>query len=215
MSASGRLKSQECQFWPCLKCLLWMGKISNQYGIDKSVKISPQSREKWRTTLDRERKQSEHISKMIRCRCAFRNFVLLILCLGFWLGLGELITGSCSTITNYYARNYDSNTYGLVVSSIVEYGNKGVGTHNTRYEYEVEGSRYSSNKVSFEANYSDTAHQIVKKYPAGKKVIVYYDSSNPSASILEKTPLGLWNWVQLIGAAIMGLLTFFACRKSC
>jgi Protein of unknown function (DUF3592) len=179
------------------------------------VNISSESKAKWKATLDQERKQQEQISKMIRYRCALRNFFLLILCLGFWLGFGEFFTGSCTTIADYYMRNYDSKTDGVIVSATVKNGPRTTAIPRIRYEYQAEGIQHSSNKVNFLTNNGDSAYQIVKKYSTGKRVTVYYDSATPSASILEKTSLGLWRWAQLIGAIIMGLVTFFAYRKIC
>lgn len=57
-----------------------------------------------------------------------------------------------------------------------------------RYEYEVEGKRYESQRVSnvgLTSNWSPEIDELLGRYPAGSEVWVFYDPSDPSSAVLE------------------------------
>ncbi|WP_425348728.1 DUF3592 domain-containing protein [Pleionea mediterranea] len=57
---------------------------------------------------------------------------------------------------------------------------------------------------------TDSPEEVVARYPVGKKVIVHYDASSPSYSVLEKNTLGLGVIfrVCLMTAIIVGVLVY-------
>ena len=56
-----------------------------------------------------------------------------------------------------------------------------------RYSYSVEGTPYTGGKVSFGeyGGKQEHARQIVKRFPKGKAVDVYYDPEKPEMAVLE------------------------------
>ena len=59
---------------------------------------------------------------------------------------------------------------------------------NVIYRYEIETTEYTCNKVSFgevSTDRTSLAHEVVKRYPTGKEVQVYYDPKNPEKAVLE------------------------------
>jgi len=91
-------------------------------------------------------------------------------------------------------------------------------TANVMYEYEVDGQMYQSCCVYF----GDVAglalpifpRRLVRKYPAGRRVKVFFDPSNPKSSTLKPginrhVIYQLMAGVVLIGAGIAFLLIFF------
>lgn len=93
----------------------------------------------------------------------------------------------------WFARESSSwpSTSGVVIQSDVETsrGNKGT-TYQAEimYDYEVDGSTYSSNRVGY-GDYGSSnpspARQMVNRYPKGKSVTVYYQEEDPEQSCLE------------------------------
>ena len=86
-----------------------------------------------------------------------------------------------------------------------------------RYNYSVEGQDHTGSRISF-GDHSSTrkrhVQEIVKKYPAGKQVKVYYDPDFPVQAVLERragfgnfitVPVG---FVFLLGGIAM-LIVFF------
>ena len=66
---------------------------------------------------------------------------------------------------------------------------KQTATVSVRYSYEVDGSSYTGNTLSFEKQDSfhpDTAASLLKPYPSGANCTVYYDPKQPSKSVLIK-----------------------------
>lgn len=53
------------------------------------------------------------------------------------------------------------------------------------YEYEVGETSYSSNTVCCGSTANELGKGIIKKYPAGSKVTVYYRKNNPDSSAIE------------------------------
>lgn len=67
------------------------------------------------------------------------------------------------------------------------------------YTYDVDGAHYTKNQVFIGGPRCIgewLAQRIVKRYPPGKAVLVYYDPDNPDTSVLEPGipwyALGLW-----------------------
>ncbi len=67
------------------------------------------------------------------------------------------------------------------------------------YTYEVNGEKYTNQRIAPGGyiSYPGYARGILKRYPAGSQVTVYYDPDLPSVAFLSKRPV------------TMGYLTFF------
>ena len=89
---------------------------------------------------------------------------------------------------------------------------RAVATHSTIYEahilygYKVGNRSYTSNRICFGPP-DEGAGELVKKYPVGKVVRVYYDPNDPGNSVLEPGSKTSGNLI-LIGLGI-GVLLFF------
>jgi hypothetical protein len=78
------------------------------------------------------------------------------------------------------------------------------------YRYELEGAEYTNDNIQFVSvswEFKDRfkAERIVKPYPVGKAVDVYYDPTDPRNSVLLKGSVGGPPWGYIIGAGIVGL----------
>lgn len=108
----------------------------------------------------------------------------------------------------WFARESSSwpSTSGVVIHSDVETsrGNKGT-TYQAEimYDYEVDGSTYSSNRVGY-GDYGSSnpspARQMVNRYPKGKSVTVYYQEEDPEQSCLEPGVHGRTYFLPSFGA---------------
>lgn len=91
-----------------------------------------------------------------------------------------------------------------------------------RYEYQVGGETYSSNRLAFGSRQSygkqQKAAEGLLKYPVGDEVTVYYDPANPQEAVLEQSAsnaktglvvgiillvIGLCSFLGIIGALIV------------
>lgn len=62
------------------------------------------------------------------------------------------------------------------------------------YSFDVDSVRYRSDAVNFfghRSDYRSYVEKYVRKYPAGKRVVVYYEKGNPSFAILEPNTKGV------------------------
>ena len=78
------------------------------------------------------------------------------------------------------------------------------------YDYKVNGTPYTGSTVHFgQYGTSDPSYGrgIVNRYPAGKQVRVYYDSGDPSTSVLE--PGAGWSSFMVAGIGALFTLAGF------
>lgn len=83
----------------------------------------------------------------------------------------------------------------ITISSIDGNTSVGVGDSSTKttyspkisFEYEVEGRRYESNRVTFGnvGSSYERAKQVVDRYSIGNEVVVFYDPAEPTRAVLE------------------------------
>jgi hypothetical protein len=78
-----------------------------------------------------------------------------------------------------------------------------------RYEYEVDGTAYSSSRVAFGRS-SDSAYEFFESHPEGSSVTVYYDSAGPENAVLEPGTDGLWLDMIVGGSLIIGAVAWLA-----
>lgn len=77
-----------------------------------------------------------------------------------------------------------------------------------RYEYRVNGKRFTGNRVSLGEDLGDfRVAETLARYPEGTNVVVYYDPARPSEAVLEHdAPEGVWRTMVLF---ILVLIVLF------
>lgn len=94
------------------------------------------------------------------------------------------------------------HTDGVITLSSIEHS---TGRHpgdvwgvNISYDYKVSGVSYTGTRVAFGMEESSESHaqSFVDRYPAGKKVPVFYSPSNPEIVVLE-TGIHGGTWIGL------------------
>lgn len=101
------------------------------------------------------------------------------------------------------------STKGTITTSQVrpsrrsQIGRRHQATVDIRYDYRVNGQQYSGSRVRFGGAIEAlpaAAHTVIGRYPKGAQVDVYYASSRPSLSTLERRTSGwLWIWLGIGG----------------
>ena len=84
---------------------------------------------------------------------------------------------------------------------------------SVKYRYTVDGKSYTGERVTVSDNYQKTrslANEVLKKYPVGGEVSVYYNPANPGSSVLKtgmnknvSLPLGIAVVCFLLATAII------------
>jgi hypothetical protein len=104
---------------------------------------------------------------------------------------------------------------GTIVSSELETGterhnHKRITTYAAaiRYAYEVDGKAYESDQIQLggtsETSQPREFERMVKRYPEGKRVTVYYDRDDPATATLEPGELGgILNMAMVAGGFIL------------
>ena len=77
-----------------------------------------------------------------------------------------------------------------------------------RYAYEVDGKPYESDQIqlggSSETSQPEEFEGMVKRYPEGKRVKVYYDPADPATATLEPGEMGgIFNMAMVAGGFIL------------
>jgi hypothetical protein len=91
----------------------------------------------------------------------------------------------------YDARARFLTTPGVVTGSEIERSSGSDGTTyeaKIEYEFELGGTSYTGDRhsfFSFGTSSSEHASEVVRRYPVGKRVTVYYDPGEPEQSVLE------------------------------
>lgn len=80
-------------------------------------------------------------------------------------------------------------TDGEIIISRSKSGYKYINNYEILYIYSVDDEWYESDVVNFLGDYS-SVDKYLTRYPKGKVVSVYYDSSCPSLSVLEPNKVG-------------------------
>jgi hypothetical protein len=104
-------------------------------------------------------------------------------------------------VRTHASRNW-KNTTGIIVESRIEMQrdrNGSIAHPIIVYEYVVDGQRFRSNQIGFGGQSSGTGTgSLVRRYPAGMTVTVYYNPNNPSEAVLSRSALG--------GMLLLGLI---------
>jgi|GEM_PF-2493197 len=123
-----------------------------------------------------------------------------------WCGITGLFT--ISAIRPLWEQSQAKQSYvegtGVVEESEVEARRDEDGTQYkpiVRYNYEVDGEAYTSDRVAFDGGWSSGDHsdadRICRKYPRDAKIKIWYDPGDPSKAVLEIESVGM-SWFLLI-----------------
>ena len=137
----------------------------------------------------------------------FVSLILATLITIILAAVSESNLGTLSTIKNYITANPDKTTEGVIVKSerkIV--GKFGVLAYDIRYTYTVDDEFYFGNQVNYDVR-SSSSEDYLGRYLVNMPVQVYYDSSNPQYSILEKSALGFGVYFQIFLLIVTFILT--------
>ncbi len=114
-----------------------------------------------------------------------------LICIGLWVY--ESKTHTVQRVSQYFFSTMDSSTTGTITKSQKSsiFGrNWSTYVHDIRYRYEVSGREFFGDLVNYKTSSKDV-NLILRSYPVGKVVIVYFDSNNPNSSVLVQDRLDL------------------------
>lgn len=78
---------------------------------------------------------------------------------------------------------------------------------NIVYQYEVAGQTHSSSRVAIGADRGNSGvAETIARYPAGRRVSVYYNPDNPADAVLERGLPGLWRTIVWMAVVFVVLL---------
>ena len=110
---------------------------------------------------------------------------------GFIIAASLFTAFSVLTLWRGYSSRRWPRTTGQVIVSGVERAGFGISLFyvlKIRYEYNIAGRIYESDRYSFDpvaSIYHKKIEQIVRKYPTGRRIFVYYDPTCPAISVIE------------------------------
>lgn len=122
-------------------------------------------------------------------------------------GSGTLLVGIWMFYNAAISINWPHTNAKIIHSDLGLDGTAGQSA-DIRYEFEVNGETYTGNRVGY-GDYvsSDSMHviNILKKYPKGKDVTVYYNPDNPKNNLLEPG-IKLQTWfLPVFGIIFLGI----------
>jgi len=127
-----------------------------------------------------------------------KSLVIAVVLTVLAAGMTQHIKRTFSVLIDYVASNPDSVVEGRILNSrTVRVGRWSVLAHEIEFAYKIGDREYRNDQVNHDLRTSN-ASELVKKYPAGKIVAVYYDSSKPQHSVLERGKPGSGVFLQLI-----------------
>ena len=107
---------------------------------------------------------------------------------------------------------------GTVISSAIEQrasnnNRNQVNYPVVNYSYQVDGNIYQGDRIApgYEVGGSG-AIKVIKKYPVGEQVIVFYNPQNPSEAVLErKAPAqaGMWSVFVILNIMLAAMVVLF------
>lgn len=80
--------------------------------------------------------------------------------------------------------------------SFANYRSTYTQVYDIEYTYKVEGKEYRNHVVAYEKK-NESIDSRLEKYPVGKEVVVHFDSSSPNWSVLERSELSVFVYIQL------------------
>lgn len=122
------------------------------------------------------------------------------------IGVVLLVAGFLMTRTPGKSNHWPTTT-GQILASTIQYRRKSGGGHSpyplVLYTYQIEGQQYQSQRIYFGGVVGGTAMTgVIKKYPVGAQVPVYYNPQNPADAVLERS-IPMAKFLGLIGVILM------------
>jgi len=136
--------------------------------------------------------------------------LLAILCIGIGIGLGWLWLDTLQAVSASeewpsVAGSIESARLGKQLDSTSSTGKRRyLYSAEIRYRYSVNGVSHSGHRISFGDYSTDSprdARRLLRHYPRGKSVTVFYAPDNPGEAVLERSS-GVGNIVTLLAAII-------------
>lgn len=126
----------------------------------------------------------------IMVRRGMDRFAAIFLACFFGAALIFVITGLSSLASNRREQSWPVVPGKILEAKISdESGTSGskLFAPDVRYAYQVNGSQFEGHRITEIRHFTDESGAVeeLSKYPAGAKVQVYYDPSNPRDSLLE------------------------------
>ena len=116
--------------------------------------------------------------------------------------ISENANQTFTNVWDYYYSNPNKETTGSVVrSAVVSGGRFGAMHFKFRYSYYVDNKIYFSRQISYGYDALEP-EELQRKYPNGKNLKVFYDSSKPQYSTLVKATVGTYVYVTIIGIVV-------------
>ncbi|NOR05405.1 MAG: DUF3592 domain-containing protein [Deltaproteobacteria bacterium] len=133
------------------------------------------------------------------------NPLVIILFVGIVIGF----YGIYKIYKGYESQNWPT-TQGKIIDSRLAGAKRIIGRRVfIKYEYFVEGNRYVSSQISYTLIIGDYsgAIEILREYPKGKTVTVYYNPDNSMDAVLKTEISGRISWLFILSvlAIILGL----------
>ena len=141
------------------------------------------------------------------------------------LGVGFSVWGWRLIADAYLTLSWPKVAGTVVHAKVASYDSRSDGkttrmySADVRYTYTVNSTQYSSGRVSLgdsSTNSSSGKEEIVRRYPMGSQVIVYYDPSRPEDALLEPGAAFITHIPFAFGllCVFAGLIAFFRKGKS-
>lgn len=140
-------------------------------------------------------------------RLGTKKLKKLLTVLWFPIALGIITYSYYYSLYEHFQANMDSETEGEIIRS----RSSRSGLH-IRFVYKVSGVYYYSDLENY---HYGSVGELLHKYRKGRKVTVYYDSSNPKFVTVDKRGPTLLFYAKCVGIVILGLFgTRFFYRDS-
>jgi hypothetical protein len=134
-------------------------------------------------------------------------FAFITLLIGA-IGVVLLVAGFVMARTPGKSSHWPTTT-GQILASTINYRRRSGSGHSpyplVMYVYQVEGQTYQSQRIYFGGVVGGSVMTgVIKKYPVGAQVPVYYDPQNPADAVLERS-IPMAKFLGLIGVILMGV----------
>lgn len=133
------------------------------------------------------------------------NPLIIVLFAGIVIGF----YGIYKIYKGYESQNWPT-TQGKIIDSRLAGAKRTIGRRAfIKYEYFVKGNRYVSSQISYTLIIGDYSGyvEIMREYPEGKKVTVYYNPDNSMDAVLKTEISGRIAWLFILSvlAIMLGL----------
>jgi len=161
----------------------------------------------WRNLLFSQWLMAETLNdnKKGKGKNSYVNPLVIVLFAGIVIGF----YGVYKVYKGYESQNWPT-TEGKIIVSRISGAKRTIGRRVfIKYEYFVKGNRYVSSRISYTLIIGDysSSLEILREYPEGSKVTVYYNPDNSMDAVLKTEISGQISWIFILSvlAVILGL----------